>query len=281
MRSDKHKTGRLGAKTKQNKARPGCQLPTQKPRSFLAAQRRFATAVSYSLLPTIAAIAIMHALHFGTSNTQPNVIMRLTRFDPNASCLTNRSAMLMLAQLTSPLSWWFLSGCTGRGLETRLGLLLTLLALTEFIWGVVNLEEMSKPSQQKRRLETHHLCLFLQHCTICHLPPRLLEIVSRCVIPVPPHWCYVLPRSTEAGGAIADRHSPSGLGHITWEDLCLHGGLLITDCFYFSRSTSQASIMGLSAAVCVSPIQTLELRSGVLLKGTGHTHTYIYMYMYV
>lgn len=40
-----------------------------------------------------------------------------------------------------PLSWWFLSGCTGRGLDTRLGLLLTLLALTEFIWGVGNLEE--------------------------------------------------------------------------------------------------------------------------------------------
>lgn len=41
----------------------------------------------------------------------------------------------MLAELTLPLSWWFLSGCTGRGLDTRLGLLLTLLALTEFIWG--------------------------------------------------------------------------------------------------------------------------------------------------
>lgn len=38
-------------------------------------------------------------------------------------------------------------------------------------------------------------------------------------IAVPPHWCYVLPRSTEAGGAIIDRHGPSGLGHITWEDL--------------------------------------------------------------
>lgn len=53
--------------------------------------------------------------------------------------------MLTIAELTLPLSWWFLSGCTGRGLETRLGLLLTLLALTEFIWGVVNLKEMSKP----------------------------------------------------------------------------------------------------------------------------------------
>lgn len=33
-----------------------------------------------------------------------------------------------------PLSWLFLSGCTGRGLDTRLGLLLV--ALTEFICGV-------------------------------------------------------------------------------------------------------------------------------------------------
>lgn len=33
-----------------------------------------------------------------------------------------------------PLSWLFLSGCTGRGLDTRLGLLLV--ALTEFIWGI-------------------------------------------------------------------------------------------------------------------------------------------------
>lgn len=133
--------------------------------------------------------------------------------------MTSRPAMLRLARLTSPLSWWFLSGCTGRGLETRLGLLLTLLALTEFIWGVVNLEEMSKPSQQKRRLEVHRLCLFLQHCTICHLQPWLLRNVSPCVIPVPLHWCYVLPRSDEAGGAITDGHSPSGLSHITWEDL--------------------------------------------------------------
>lgn len=39
------------------------------------------------------------------------------------------------------------------------------------------------------------------------------------LVAVPPHWCYVLPRSTEAGGAIIDRHGPSGLGHITWEDL--------------------------------------------------------------
>ena len=46
---------------------------------------------------TKAAIAITLALRFGTSNTQPSVIMRLTRFDPNASCLTNRPAMLTLA----------------------------------------------------------------------------------------------------------------------------------------------------------------------------------------
>lgn len=39
--------------------------------------------------------------------------------------------------------------------------------------------------------------------------------VSLCVIPVPPHWCYVEPRSTEAGGAI--QHGP--LGHIACEDL--------------------------------------------------------------
>lgn len=77
--------------------------------------------------------------------------------------------MLTLAELALPLSWWFLSGCTGRGLDTRLGLLLTLLALTEFIWGVGNLEEISKPSQQKRQRRGHRLCLFRQHCTICHL----------------------------------------------------------------------------------------------------------------
>lgn len=135
-------------------------------------------------------------------------------------------------QLALPLSWWFLSGCTGRGLDTRLGLLLTLLALTEFIWGVGNLEEMSKPSQQKRRRQAHHLCLFLQHCTICHVQPWLLENVSRCVIPVPLHWSYVWPRSTVAGGAITDEHSPSGPSHITWEDLSpsrrsppVHGGI--------------------------------------------------------
>lgn len=38
-------------------------------------------------------------------------------------------------------------------------------------------------------------------------------------VAVPPHCCYVLPRPTEAGGAIIGRHGPSGLGHITWEDL--------------------------------------------------------------
>lgn len=94
------------------------------------------------------------ALHTNTGNAQ------IIQFNPKAGCLTSRSVMLTLAWLTLPLSWWFLSGCTGRGLDTRLGLLLTLLALTEFIWGVGNLEEMSKPSQQQRRRQAHYLMSF-------------------------------------------------------------------------------------------------------------------------
>lgn len=151
--------------------------------------------------------------------------------------------LLTPAWLTLPLSWWFLSGCTGRGLDTRLGLLLTLLALTEFIWGVVNLEEMSKPSQQKRRRWAHHLCLFLQHCTVCHLSPWLLEEkkhVWLCVIPL--RCCYVLPRCTVAGGAINRRAAQSvrGHGHITWEDLS--PSRLILPC---SRRSVQYSLLSL------------------------------------
>ena len=85
---------------------------------------------------------------------------------PSAPFPHPRSLVLTMVRPILPLSWWFLSGCTGRGLDTRLGLLLTLLALKEFIWGGGYLEETSKPSQQTRRLEGHHLCLFSQYCTI-------------------------------------------------------------------------------------------------------------------
>lgn len=38
------------------------------------------------------------------------------------------------------------------------------------------------------------------------------------------------PRSAEAGGAVIDRHGPSGPGHITWEDLGAGG-----QSFYFFK----------------------------------------------
>lgn len=38
-----------------------------------------------------------------------------------------------------------------------------------------NLKEMSKPSQQERRRRARRLCLFLQHCAVCHLSPWLEE----------------------------------------------------------------------------------------------------------
>lgn len=69
---------------------------------------------------------------------------------------------------------------------------------------------MSKPSQQmRRRVEWHHLCLFLQHCAICHLSPSLPKNVSLRVIPVSLRCCYVLPCLAEAGGAITGRQARS------------------------------------------------------------------------
>lgn len=124
--------------------------------------------------------------------------------------------LLVKVKVKSPLSWGFLSGCTGRGLDTRLGLLLTLLALTEFICGVGNLEEKRR-SLHSRRGDAEHavLCLFLQHTTICHRSPRLkTNVPPRLFAAVPLHRCYVWPRSTVAGGAITDRDSPSGRSHI-------------------------------------------------------------------
>lgn len=95
--------------------------------------------------------------------------------------------------------------------------------------GVLNLQEMWKLSQQMRRRRTRRLCLFHRHCAACHLPPRLDRNVLLCVAPVPLHWCYVWPRSTEAGGAITDELSPSGLSHTTGEDLSSPSPLMALD----------------------------------------------------
>lgn len=87
--------------------------------------------------------------------------------------------------------------------------------------GVLNLQEMRKLSQQKRRRRSRRtLCFLRRHCVACHRPPRFdRSALLVCSLPFPLHWCYVWPRSTEAGGAITDELSPSGLSHTTGEEL--------------------------------------------------------------
>lgn len=214
MRGDKSTKRPSRGKKNHPKQSAACKLAhTLKPRCFLSGPRRLNTPLPPSSLLPSATETIKQSACTSALKWPRRAPKELSRPQPTVP----PRPMSPAVRPGSPLSWGFLSGCTGRGLDTRLGLLLTLLALTEFIWGVGDLEETSKPSQQKRRRLVY---VFLFSGIARSAMFSLLLMETHCFSgAVPPHCCYVLPRPTEAGGAIMGRHGPSGLGHITWEDL--------------------------------------------------------------
>lgn len=125
--SGRAQRSRVGVKKTHPKQSAACMLaPTLKPRCFLKAPRQLPTPLSATVARK-----------------------RLTsRFRETHFKMTAAVGPIV------PLSWWFLSGCTGRGLDTRLGLLLTLLALTEFIWVSGDLEGKKRRSLHSRSGES-------------------------------------------------------------------------------------------------------------------------------
>lgn len=106
-----------------------------------------------------------------------------------------------------PLSPLFRSGCTGRGLDTRLGLLLV--ALTEFIWGVgcwkIDCYPRPPASKFSPSTQTTTRTAFSQiHPINCDQKPAGIWGVIAVFSP----WCYSSPRIAAwcqlrvAGGAI-------------------------------------------------------------------------------
>lgn len=123
---------------------------------------------------------------------------------------TASSLIISWPRPSLPLSPLFRSGCTGRGLDTRLGLLLV--ALTEFIWGVGcrKIDCYPRPPAAKfsPRPKLPPGQPFSQlHPNNCDQKPAgiwgVIAFFSSVVIQLPPYRRSVpAPSQTVAGGAI-------------------------------------------------------------------------------